>query len=212
MHEDQRALAHLSAVHGAAESSYNLGQLLVDRGRPHEAIVYFQRAVELDPTMQPAHAAIAQLHGAAGDADAIRRRTRGAATRSPPDLRPAARAATTGRRADIPGNRSRPGVRHIELRAADRLLSVEPLADECRTDSARVSNGHRAALSAAGPTDRARARWSANGRRSAAARRLAVAAIRGDRPSVRPRYFDGSAGCADTQFGSGGATGVGSSS
>src|SRR3972149_2139720 len=64
MHQDQRALAHLSAVHGSAESSYNLGQLLVDRGRPHEAILYFERALELDPTMQPAQLAIAQLNGA----------------------------------------------------------------------------------------------------------------------------------------------------
>jgi tetratricopeptide (TPR) repeat protein len=63
MHQDQRALAHLSAVHGPAESNYNLGQLLVDRGRPHEAITYFQRAVELDPSMQQAQLAIAQLNG-----------------------------------------------------------------------------------------------------------------------------------------------------
>ena len=63
MHQDQRALAHLAAVHGPAEANYNLGQLLVNRGRPHEAIVYFQRAVELDPNMQPAQEAIAQLCG-----------------------------------------------------------------------------------------------------------------------------------------------------
>jgi Tfp pilus assembly protein PilF len=63
MRQDQKALAHLSAVHGPAASNYNLGKLLVDRGRPHEAIVFFQTAVELDPTMQPAHAAIAQLNG-----------------------------------------------------------------------------------------------------------------------------------------------------
>lgn len=63
MRQDQRALAHLSAVHGAAESSYNLGQLLVNRDRQHEAMAYFQRAVELDPSMQPAQAAIAQLRG-----------------------------------------------------------------------------------------------------------------------------------------------------
>ncbi len=63
MHQDQRALAHLSAVHGPAESNYNLGQLLVDRNRPHEAIAFFQRALELDPTMQQAQLAIAQLNG-----------------------------------------------------------------------------------------------------------------------------------------------------
>lgn len=63
MHQDQRALAHLSAVHSPAESNYNLGQLLVDRGRPHEAIAYFQRAQEIDPSMQQAQLAIAQIHG-----------------------------------------------------------------------------------------------------------------------------------------------------
>lgn len=64
MRQDQRALAHLSAVHPPAESSYNLGQLLVDRGRPHEAITYFEQALALDPTMQPAQLAIARLNGA----------------------------------------------------------------------------------------------------------------------------------------------------
>ncbi len=63
MRQDQRALAHLSAVHGPAESNFNLGQLLVDRGRPHEAVTYFGRALELDPSMQQAQQAIAQLHG-----------------------------------------------------------------------------------------------------------------------------------------------------
>ena len=50
-------------MHGPAESNYNLGKLLVDRGRPHEAIIYFQSAVELDPTMEAAQTAIAQLQG-----------------------------------------------------------------------------------------------------------------------------------------------------
>jgi len=63
MHQDQRALAHLSAVHGPAESSFNLGQLLADRGRPHEAVAYYQRALALDPSMQQAQMAIAQLSG-----------------------------------------------------------------------------------------------------------------------------------------------------
>jgi Tfp pilus assembly protein PilF len=67
MHQDQQALAHLSAVHAPAESNYNLGQLLVDRGRPHEAVMYFQTALNLDPTMEPARLAIAQLHGTAND-------------------------------------------------------------------------------------------------------------------------------------------------
>jgi TPR repeat protein len=63
MRQDQRALAHLAAVHGPAVANYNLGKLLVDRGRPHESIIYFQSAAELDPTMEAAHMAIAQLQG-----------------------------------------------------------------------------------------------------------------------------------------------------
>lgn len=68
MHEDQRALAHLSAVHSPAESNYNLGQLLVARGRPHEAAMYYQTALDIDPTMEPARLAISQLHGTLTDA------------------------------------------------------------------------------------------------------------------------------------------------
>jgi tetratricopeptide (TPR) repeat protein len=63
MHEDQRALAHLSAVHSPAEANYNLGQLLVDRGRPQEAVGCFQTALNVDPTMECARLAIAQLNG-----------------------------------------------------------------------------------------------------------------------------------------------------
>ncbi|MGD9633469.1 MAG: tetratricopeptide repeat protein [Pirellulales bacterium] len=64
MHQDQRALAHLSAVHSSADANFNIGQLLVDRGRPHEAYSYFQHALELDPSMQAAQDAIAKLNGA----------------------------------------------------------------------------------------------------------------------------------------------------
>jgi Flp pilus assembly protein TadD len=63
MRQDQRALAHLSAVHGPAVANYNIGKLLVDRGRPHESIIYFQTAAQLDPTMEAAHLAIAQIQG-----------------------------------------------------------------------------------------------------------------------------------------------------
>lgn len=47
--QQQKALAHLSAVHGPAESNYNLGQLLVQRGRAAEATPYFQVAQRMDP-------------------------------------------------------------------------------------------------------------------------------------------------------------------
>lgn len=63
MRQDQRALAHLSAVHSPADANFNIGQLLVDRGRPHEAYSYFQHALELDPMMQSAHDAIARFNG-----------------------------------------------------------------------------------------------------------------------------------------------------
>jgi Tfp pilus assembly protein PilF len=63
MHEDQRAIAHLAAVHGAAEANYNFGQLLVQRGRAADATPYFQAAVQQDPQMQHAHVALAKLQG-----------------------------------------------------------------------------------------------------------------------------------------------------
>lgn len=63
MHQEQRALAHLAAVHGPAEANYNLGQILVDRGRPNDAVVYFQAALQQDPAMQPAQEALAKLQG-----------------------------------------------------------------------------------------------------------------------------------------------------
>jgi Tfp pilus assembly protein PilF len=61
MREDQRAIAHLAAVHGAAEANYNFGQLLVQRGRPADATQYFQAAVQQNPQMQHAHEALAKL-------------------------------------------------------------------------------------------------------------------------------------------------------
>lgn len=63
MHQDQRALAHLAAAHGSAEANYNLGELLVQRGRGKEATPYFIAAVEQRPDMQPAHDALADLQG-----------------------------------------------------------------------------------------------------------------------------------------------------
>ncbi len=63
LHQDQRALAHLAAVHAPAEANYNLGQLLVERGRPHDAVTYFQAALQQNPGMQPAQDALAKLQG-----------------------------------------------------------------------------------------------------------------------------------------------------
>ena len=63
MRQDQRALGHLAAVHNAADANFNLGQLLVDRGRPADATTYFQTALQLNPGMQQAQDAIAKLGG-----------------------------------------------------------------------------------------------------------------------------------------------------
>jgi len=63
MRQDQRALGHLAAVHGAAEANYNLGQLLVERNRGPEAAPYFQAALQQNPAMQPAQDALAKLQG-----------------------------------------------------------------------------------------------------------------------------------------------------
>jgi hypothetical protein len=65
MRQDQRALAHLSAAHAPAEANYDLGQLLVQRNRPQDAAKYFQAALNIDPAMQPAQAALAQLNSSA---------------------------------------------------------------------------------------------------------------------------------------------------
>ena len=61
MRQDQRALGHLAAVHNPAEANFNLGQLLVDRGRPADAVTYFQTALQLNPGMQQATDALAKL-------------------------------------------------------------------------------------------------------------------------------------------------------
>jgi tetratricopeptide (TPR) repeat protein len=63
MRQDQRALAHLAAVHGSAEANYNLGQLFVQRGRAAEAAPYYHAAVEQNPQLQAAQVALAQLQG-----------------------------------------------------------------------------------------------------------------------------------------------------
>jgi Flp pilus assembly protein TadD len=63
MRDDQRAIAHLAAVHAPAEANYNFGQLLVQRGRPADATPYFQAAVQQNPQMQHAHVALARLQG-----------------------------------------------------------------------------------------------------------------------------------------------------
>ncbi len=59
--QDQRAMAHLSAVHPPAIVQYNMGELLVARGRSGEAERYYRAALEIDPGLQEASYAIAQI-------------------------------------------------------------------------------------------------------------------------------------------------------
>ena len=59
---DLSAQTRLIAVHPGAVANYNMGQLLVQRGRAADAAPYFVTALELDPTMQPAQATLASLN------------------------------------------------------------------------------------------------------------------------------------------------------
>jgi Tfp pilus assembly protein PilF len=63
MRQDQRALAHLATVHGAADANYNFGQLLVQRGRASDATQYFQAAIDQNPQMTHAQVALDKLRG-----------------------------------------------------------------------------------------------------------------------------------------------------
>jgi Tfp pilus assembly protein PilF len=56
----QAAFQQLSAVHQPAVAHYNLGQLFAKRGRHSEAAHCFQTACQIDPTLQPAYAALAR--------------------------------------------------------------------------------------------------------------------------------------------------------
>ncbi|MEX2316910.1 MAG: tetratricopeptide repeat protein [Pirellulales bacterium] len=63
MRQDQRAMAHLAAVHGPAEVQYNMGRLLIARNRPADAEAYFKAALVAKPDMQDASIALNQLPG-----------------------------------------------------------------------------------------------------------------------------------------------------
>jgi Tfp pilus assembly protein PilF len=60
---DQEALTNLAAVHGPAAANYNLGLLLSKRGRPQDAQQYFAAALEIEPQMTQASAALAAVGG-----------------------------------------------------------------------------------------------------------------------------------------------------
>lgn len=64
--EPDAAESHLAAVHPAGVAKYNLGQLLAGKGDTDAAVVCFREAVEIDPSLTPAAAALQALGPAAG--------------------------------------------------------------------------------------------------------------------------------------------------
>lgn len=57
------AFRHLAAVHPPAIAHYNLGQLLSQRKMDRESLVWFQRALQIDPTLAPARQMVEKLAG-----------------------------------------------------------------------------------------------------------------------------------------------------
>lgn len=55
------ALAQLNTVCEPATAHYNVGQLLVRGGKPLEAQTQFEQAIAVDPSLAPAHEALAKL-------------------------------------------------------------------------------------------------------------------------------------------------------
>ncbi|TWT90673.1 tetratricopeptide repeat protein [Pseudobythopirellula maris] len=58
---NDEALAHLKTFHAAPAAHFNLGQMLASRGREIEAAEQYFAALELDPSMAPAHVAMEKL-------------------------------------------------------------------------------------------------------------------------------------------------------
>jgi tetratricopeptide (TPR) repeat protein len=90
MRQDQRALSHLAAVNGVAEANYNLGQLLVQRGRPGDAAPYFVTALEYNPELQAAQMALGQLQGQAPVVPGVASQPEFTSGANLPDVGPAA--------------------------------------------------------------------------------------------------------------------------
>lgn len=59
----EEALSHLIAVHGPAAAHYNLGCLLYKAGRPDAAAGQLQQALAVDPQMAPAAGLLAAMSG-----------------------------------------------------------------------------------------------------------------------------------------------------
>ena len=167
LRQDQRALAHLSAVHGGAEANFNMGQLLVQRGRPMDAAPYFACRRGDRPVDASGPRSVGETAGADGWRSTDRRLgTAGAdghaGCRAAADA--ADGAATSVARwtaIELPGDGALSGVGRVELCAA-RLL---------RPDGAVAAAG----CSASGPGSAAI---------SAARSRPAATAAAGHRPPL----------------------------
>ncbi len=61
--KNEEALVHLVAAHGEAVGNYNLAYLLTQKHKNGEALAYFRKAAEKDPTLTAAQSWIAQLSG-----------------------------------------------------------------------------------------------------------------------------------------------------
>ena len=61
LNRTEEALAHLKAAYGEAAAHHNLGQLFARRGKTGLAIQHLQTAVQLEPSLGPAHQALARL-------------------------------------------------------------------------------------------------------------------------------------------------------
>jgi tetratricopeptide (TPR) repeat protein len=141
MRQDQRALAHLAAVHNPADANFNLGQLLVDRGRPGDGAMYFQTALQLNPAMQQAQDAIAKLGGQTN----VAAQTPVAPAMPQQQFAP----AVPGFRATARRNICRPLQANPAVRcsanaarvraAAEKVSDVQPVAMSARCDHPRAS-------------------------------------------------------------------------
>lgn len=61
--DHQGAMQQLLAAHPPAVAHYNMGHLLARGSQPEAAASHFSEAVRLDPSMQPAQVALAQVRG-----------------------------------------------------------------------------------------------------------------------------------------------------
>ena len=59
-------LSHLALTVGEPEANYNVGYLLNEMGKPHEALPYLKQAIAMKPSLKAAHELLAGIHSGAG--------------------------------------------------------------------------------------------------------------------------------------------------